>query len=274
MIVGWDSAYNSTPGSSLIRSLIDDEIRQTIFGVRERMAIEHRWGPLTGVSTDPADLSYQLNALTQGKHIPGGTTICGIGNEAARDAVVTPQLGAIYIVQDGSNFKLNIYTSTGWVDISTLDHSELTGLTDNDHPQYVLKDSGTMSGNLDMGGGVISTQGTGDTFGQFTLYRHREASHGNIENIDAITDKAVTLAKLNVHQSSTTYTAPVGFYSYYFELPNLSFFPQVYAYTASYFTNSGAHFEYTQSGTGYGWTIRSNFILSPTTMRIRKEWIA
>jgi hypothetical protein len=280
MIVGWDSAYNATPTSSLSRSLIDDEIRQTIFGIRERMAAEHRWGPLAGASTDPADLSYQLNALAQGRHIPGGTTICGLGDETARDAIVTPQIGSLYIVQDGSNFEINLYKSTGWATISTLDHSELTGRTDDDHPQYVLKDGGAMTGNLNMGGGIIATSATGDTSGQFTLYRHREASHGNIENIDAITDNAVTLAKLSIQQSSVsvTLTRPaVGDNpTYYFELPLLSFFPQIYV-----IANYNSDFPqlntigYNGSGTGYGWTINTQMTNGASrSFRIRKEWIA
>lgn len=271
MIVGWDTAYNSTPGNDLVRSLIDDEVRQTIFGIRERMSVEHRWGPLTGVSTDPADLSYQLNALPQGYHIPGGTTICGLGNTAARDAIVTPQIGALYVVQDGSNFEINLYKSTGWTIISTLNHSELTGRTDNDHPQYVLKSGGTMTGNLDMGGNVISTQGTGDTYGQFTLYRHRETSHGNIENIAAITDKAVTLAKLSIQQSSTSISLTST--EYYFELPNYCFFPQIYALDSFYPPKGFSVIAYTQSGSGYGWTIKPNSAIA-VYARIRKEWIA
>jgi hypothetical protein len=268
MIIQWDSDYEATPANTLVRSLIDDEIRQVIYGIRERMSVEHRWGPRTAPDTDPESLSYQLYNLTQGYHIPGGTTICDIGDETDRDVVSSPQLGSLFIVQDGSNYSVNIYTSEGWQSLSTIDHLELTGTSDNDHPQYVLIDGGAMTGALDMDGFTINTQETGQTFGQFTLYRHRNESHGDIDNIDAIVDKAVTFDKLRiVSQEITTALDPYEEYTFT-SYPN-GFFPQVYVYSASILSGGnpivtmGLNRVYNTGASGSSYTIR-----------IRREYIA
>ncbi len=268
MIIQWDSAYLSTPSNTLIRSLIDDEIRQVIYSVRERMATEHRFGPLTSPPDDPDDLDYKTYHLTQGYHLPGGTTICDVGNTAARDAVVTPQLGALFVVQDGSDYSVNIYTATGWQSLSTIDHLALTGTADDDHPQYVLKSGGNMTGSLDMGGNVIVTQGTGDTFGQFTLYGHRTSTHDYVENIAAITNNAVTAAKLSIQQQEITTTlAPDS--SYTFTNSFLGFVPQVYIYT-----NDTSYTSYILMGANY-LVYNANPLIHPTfNIRIRREWIA
>jgi len=57
--------------------------------------------------------------------------------------------------------KLLIYNGASWIEISSgsgvTDHGALTGLTDDDHTQYLLVDgSREMSGGLDMGGNSIT----------------------------------------------------------------------------------------------------------------------
>jgi hypothetical protein len=266
MIIKWDSAYEATPGSNLVRSLIDDEIRQMTYGVRERMSQEHRWGPFGVADTDPETLSFKTNALDEGSHLPGGTTICDIGDSTDRDAIVTPQLGALFVVYADANYEVNIYTTEGWTALSTMNHADLVGREDNDHQQYVLKSGGVMTGNLDMGGYTIETQETGQTLGTLALYKHRTMSHGTIEDIRAITDGAVTFAKLKTTQSEITVSLP-DYTRYQFALPLHAFFPQVYALNDIFSVVISPCYELTSQ---HGWALVSGV---GTDVRIRYEWI-
>lgn len=70
-----------------------------------------------------------------------------------------------------------------------VEHSELTGLLDNDHPQYLLKSGGTMSGAL-----LLSRVPTGST---------EAVTKGYADNIAA---QAASVAKVTV--SSTAPGSP------------------------------------------------------------------
>ena len=174
MIFTLDAAYLARPTSSISRSLLDNEIRQLKYAIRERMAVEHEWNP--------------SSTTNEGWHKAGGTTVCGLGDATARSAYTTPQEGSLFVLTDGSDRRVQIYIDDEWVDVSTLDHDLLTGRTDDDHPQYVLKSGGAMSGSLDMGGFVIETGQTTGTYGQFTLYQHREDSHPSLGDLAAVGD--------------------------------------------------------------------------------------
>ena len=77
MIITWDSAYEAAPPDTLRIGLIDNVIRDVSFAIRERMSIEHEWGP--------------SSSKNDGSHILGGTTVLATGNLAAMNAISNMQ---------------------------------------------------------------------------------------------------------------------------------------------------------------------------------------
>lgn len=58
-----------------------------------------------------------------------------------------------------------------------IDHGSISGLSDNDHPQYLLRDgSNAMTGDLDMGGNDITNCGNFTSTGNFTIPVYRQTS--------------------------------------------------------------------------------------------------
>lgn len=76
---------------------------------------------------------------------------------------IPPDEGFTVPVEDEGNTQYR-YTSGVWSSVmSTTDHGALSGLTDDDHPQYLLVNgSRPMTGPLDMGGQNITNVGTVD----------------------------------------------------------------------------------------------------------------
>jgi len=183
--------------------------------IRERMEVEHYWGE-----------SFS------GEHIPGGTTVMDKGDSTAMSAVSNPADGSLFLLQDGSGLQINIYDG-GWAPISTLDHLELSGTADNDHPNLLLKSGGALSGDLDMGGYKISTNGSGSTFGNFLLYGHKDLPHlATIDNVAALNNACIGQDEIKVTQTEVTQTIASGS-SYHISLVGLFYFlPQIYAKTA------------------------------------------
>lgn len=253
MIVIWDSLFNASPGSSLPKSLIDDQLRRTRVAIRERMEVEHQFGYNTDYDT--------------GEHIPGGTTVMGKGDAAAMAAVSNPYTGALYLQDDGSDYQVYYYDA-GWNQISSLDHLNLTGVDDNDHPTLLLKDGGVLIADLDMGGYVINTsEATADTFGGFLLYRHKENAHAAIGNVSAIADDSIGVDELNIQQVEDTFTVPAGTVYTHYTYGSIAFVPQIYAkttWTDEIFLGGGIGSD--------GWSI-SNTSASSVDVRYRGEYI-
>ena len=86
--------------------------------------------------------------------------------------------GYIQFNPDGT-IDINGYISTS--DGGVTDHGDLTGLSDDDHTQYLLTDgSRTMTGSLDMGGFDILNIGTADIASIGTNYIETSTSYLNI----------------------------------------------------------------------------------------------
>jgi hypothetical protein len=251
MIV-WDNAYNASPGSSLSKALIDDEIRRVKSAIRERMEVEHDWSGDGG-----------------GEHIPGGTTVMDKGDSTAMSAVSNPQLGALFLLEDGSDLQINYYYDGVWNQLSTLDHLALSGTADNDHSDLLLRDGGILSGDLDMGNYKLSTTGTVSTFGDFLIYGHKSGYHPTIGSVSAIKDDSIGQAELKIVQAETTQVIAAGGELHIDKLTGFNFVPQVYAKTAF---NSGIYL-FPSSGSSWGWSIKNN-TGSPVEVRIRQEAIA
>jgi len=215
MIYTWDASFEATPAQSLSRSLIDDEIRRFKCAIRERMAVEHRWGEGT---TDT------------GRHIGGGTTVCLRGADPT--AVTNPQEGALYLKTVGATVQLWIYVDGAWEQASTVDHATLTGRTDHDHTGLLLNNGGSTSANLNMNGHKIVTPGTEATYGRWTLKRHGSGAgygHTSWGNIACKPADAVTVDKLSIGQVSITAVCSSGQYyeTFHAGVGDLCFFPQI-----------------------------------------------
>lgn len=210
----WDAAFEAAPGNDLARSLIDNEIRLIARGIRERMEDEHEWGFNTELDT--------------GVHRAGYVTVMGKGNAAAMAAVTNMQQGSLYLMTDGADLQIHIYiTGTGWVKLSSIDHLGLAGTTDDDHPLYLKRDGGVMEADLNMGGKLLQTDGAGEIYSGFTLFRHRAAAHATLGNIDAIVNGILTNVEVKIGQAEQSGNLNNNTYVM-FTLPVNAFFPQVY----------------------------------------------
>ena len=210
----WDAAFDAAPPNTLVKSLIDDNIRTSFRGIRERMECEHMWGPFTDEDT--------------GRHRPGYVTVLDKGNAGAMAGVVNPQEGALYLMTDGADLQVHIYTGGAWVKLSSVDHDLLTGRDDNDHPWYLRRDGGTLQdGDLDLGGFVLETpEAAADKYGGFTLFRHRSAGHASLGNIDVIADGILTSTEIKISQHEVSGALADGAWLKC-TMVNCAFFPQV-----------------------------------------------
>ena len=189
----WGASWNAYPTIKLVRSLIDNEIRNIKKGVRERMEYGHDWGPFV---EDGKDTGY---------HRPGFVEVVGQGDDIAMAAVTDPQVGALYMNTEAATKLYCFYDDGGgvdWVLIADADHGGLTGLTDHDHPQYLRQDGGDfMYGDLNMGDNVLKTPGTGSTWGDWLLFGHKEDRHAFAGHLNALPALLET-AKLSLNQHS------------------------------------------------------------------------
>jgi len=223
MTFNWDSSYESLPTDQLNRALIDNAIRGIKVGTRERMEVEHEWGPYTDEDT--------------GRHRKGHVSVIMRGDATTRDALVNPQPGSLYLLEDGSDLQLFLYfdpaggTNYSWEKISTLDHSSFADKNGGDpHPQYTLKNGGVMSGQLDMNGNLIKAPLSYSTYwGNTSLYGHRANYHPKVGNVNAIASGGIiTQAKWSSNTTETS--ASLGGNARYSFPPygTLRFFPQIY----------------------------------------------
>jgi hypothetical protein len=185
MRFSWDTGYLASPGSTVSRTQIDNEIRDFKYSIREREELEHLWG----------------GDVDSGRHIPGGTTVGSAG--AGLPVVTTQQTGSMFFKIVGTDYVPHVLISGAWVQLSTADHATLQGLTDNDHPDLLLKTGGILTGNLNMNGhkavytGVLPTTGI---VGSLLLMQHESQPHTNHTNADIATN-AIALAKLNLESN-------------------------------------------------------------------------
>jgi hypothetical protein len=174
----WDAAYEDYPVQGTNRSLIDDEERRLARGVRERMEVEHNWGPYT--------------EKDDGSHRGGVTTVAQKGADPT--GISNPKDGALYLKVVGSDLQLYVRYEGAWHQVSSLGHSGLLNLDKLVHPQYLQKIGGQMEGNLDMGGfGIRNTSGwymqtkDGFVYGQHAKVNGYHYQFGNLDTVSLLT---------------------------------------------------------------------------------------
>jgi len=210
----WDAAFNAYPPQTLGKSLIDNNIRLPVRGIRERMEVEHEWGFNTEFDT--------------GRHRAGYVTVMDKGNAAAMAAVSNPQEGALYLLTSGSDLQVHIRTGGAWVKLSSIDHAALAGLTDDDHPMYIRKNGGTMGGDLDMGGQLLDTaEGSAQKYSGFTLFRHRSSQHASLGATTVIANGILTATEVKISQTEVSGALNDGTWVTV-AISYTAFFPQVY----------------------------------------------
>jgi len=91
-------------------------------------------------------------------------SVMRFNNASDRDSALARSLTSGMIAYNKSTTTLQLYDGTSWIDVATgtltADHGSLTGLGDDDHPQYLLKSGGTVTGDLtitDSGSDTILT---------------------------------------------------------------------------------------------------------------------
>ena len=217
MVITWDSTYEALPANTLRVGLLDNVIRDIAFAIRERMMAEHEWGPASD--------------LNDGSHILGGTSVLATGDAAAMAAITGMQQGALFLQNTGTDLNLMIYRSGNWEPLSTLDHDLLTGRTDDDHPKYVLKDGGVMTGSLDMSDFYIVAPTTVDgVYSGLVAARHMALNHPSLGSLDAIAANTIPATALKTVQQTDTYTMNTGDIVEWESHP-YEFFPAIYQLT-------------------------------------------
>lgn len=220
----WDSNFESRPGSGLNRNSLDNELRLLPIGIRERMEIEHNWGPY--------NLDDDDRMIDDGTHIPGKTTILAIGDYDDITDYTNPQEGALYVARDeeeSGNMQIYIYYSSAWHKISEFDHGALSDLTGvGVHPQYLLLTGGTIDGVLNMGGSALYLDTSSSIGSGMVVGKHRESDH-TFDDLDAIDDDTITLAKLDISQNS--YSGSIAALSAVALTLNPCFAPNLYSST-------------------------------------------
>jgi hypothetical protein len=218
----WNSDFEARPTINLSRSVFDDQIRYTTRGIRERMEVEHEWGPNSG--------------LDDGRHKKGYMQITDVGDSTARAAITNPQEGSLFLLEDSGFLKLQVYTDGAWEMVGTNYHDALAGLSDDDHPQYLKKAGGTFTGSLDAGGNAITLpNGTSALQCGLVAGIHIDKGHpGNIAknsfdglipkvkfNMDVTTDAEVTFTIAPKGDDELYYTWNTLPVSNYILMPNI-----------------------------------------------------
>jgi hypothetical protein len=219
MIINWDASYEATPTDSLRINLIDNVIRDITFGIRERMSVEHEWGP--------------GNDLNDGSHIMGGTSVLATGNLAAQTALANMQEGSLFLLNTGTDLNLSIYDEATWKNLSTVDHDALTGTTDNDHPQCLLKDGGVMLAPLDMSGFMVVAPIEVEYYSNLTLKYHTTQAHRSLGDLSVLTANSLPASALKTITQIDTYVMNAGD-KVFWDVHPLEFFPAIYQLTEAF----------------------------------------
>lgn len=219
MVFTWDSSFEAAPSNNISRSLLDNYIRDTKRAIRERMEVEHEWGPSSSIDS--------------GQHKPGATSMLARGDAAALAALSNPDYNSLFLLEDGSDLRIQIFSdiTDDWEDLSTLDHDLLINRNrSNCHPGLYSKNATHgMSGELDMNGNFLIAPVNAEYWKKCVLGKHIALGHGVTPN--DLADELLTVAKLSLSQTSTVYSIPTN------TLQNLlltsstavlNFFPQIY----------------------------------------------
>jgi hypothetical protein len=259
----WNSAFEAVPTSGLNRNALDNALKKIPQGIRERMELEHNWGPYADAD--------------DGKHSPGLVTVCDKGDADARDALSNVKKGSLFLVEDTGVLQLYVCTNEVgpvWTKATDMDHATLAGLTDDDHEQYVLAAGDEMSDPLDMNGNKITTSTAHDQ--GLVAYQHVSEGHSSIGNVAAIADDNILLShfKLGTYEYTGTLAAgaedtiSLGSTTYvYFFAPNLYHTPG----------NGGAPcvwLAFAFSIGLWGWEVRNNPLGPSQTYRLKGAYIS
>lgn len=127
--VTWDTGFEADPADLDEAKYGASEIRELKLAIRERAEEEHDWE-------------------AGGLHMPGKVSCVYEGTTAEIAALTGMSEGAIAFDTDLLVFK--IYSGAAWVSRGGLDHGALDGLSDDDHPQYLMldKESQTIMQNV------------------------------------------------------------------------------------------------------------------------------
>lgn len=166
--------------------------------------------------------------------------------EAAQDVImssITGASGIAVVYNDASNLLTINFTGSFTGGNGVSDHGLLTGLEDNDHPQYTLVTSFTgHSGNFTNPHNVTATQVGAPTIAQFTGHTGDSSIHFTVSSIDHGLISGLSDNDHPQYTLVTTFTGHTGNYSN----PHQVTANQVGAPTTAQFTghtgNSAIHF--------------------------------
>lgn len=167
----WNDEYLARPTVNINKASLDDELRTFKRGIREVMSREHDWGPFSG---------------NTGKHKVGSLELAKHGSLASRGSVSPLIPGVMYLAQDNGVSELYVYTGTAWVKVATNDHSALTDLAADVHPEYIKATGDSTIRNIDANGQNIEFSYTpGAIEGEFVTSVHSQSSHDSIGSLQA-----------------------------------------------------------------------------------------
>lgn len=214
----WDSNWESIPTDQIPRGDIRTVIGQTAQGTRERMEVEHEWGP--------------NSSIDDGSHRLGGTGVMARGSTLP---VTNLKTGELYLLDTLSgDTQVWLYGDVGtglkWNLIGSIDHSNLTNRNIGDpHPIYLKRAGDDITPNeLKMGGHLLKMlSGTPSVFGSMLGSRHRLNGHSRIGNLSAVQNSTLLSAK--VGGGPYTFSGTVGPNTRVTILGNFyaTFFPEV-----------------------------------------------
>lgn len=188
----WDSTYEARPPSGINRASLDNEMRLMRKMTRQVMEQEHNFGPSTS---------------DDGRHRAGYVTLFGVGDSTARDAVADVPDGALWLLDDGTNYRLQAYklSTTSWVTVAYPDHGALSNLLDNNaHPEFLLKSGDTTNRSIDANSdGIYIPDADVTEFGLFVTSEHLTEGHGALPQ-PAVSD--LPYAKIKKESIAVTFT--------------------------------------------------------------------
>lgn len=143
----WPQAYLDAPTKGTSRARVAGILRDVKARTRMIMEKEHQWGPFTTEDT--------------GKHQAGHVRAAAVGDLAARNALVNVPQGALFILQDGPDYTLQIYDEASWKNTGIIRHGDLLNLNHADaHTQYVrVNDAHKADWDFDVGGNDLTSEG-------------------------------------------------------------------------------------------------------------------
>lgn len=257
----WDSAYESVPSDQVPRDTIQWEIQKGKIGVEDRMNVQHVW-----------------DSVGKGIHRKGWAGTCMIGDDTAD--VTNPREGSLYLYDDGGSpnlYKIMMYHGGAWIELTTLDHGTLTGLLDDDHPQYLKNGThgvDVVTSDLLMGDQLLvplaDPGGSYNAYGGLLLYGHKKHSHYPLGAHTVV--KADSIYGANLISSVYEVSGTVGPWTQVcWGLPSRSFLPQILVET------SGGVYRVVRicanvNSAGYGLSI-ANSELSGYSYRLRVRYM-